>query len=246
LRGLRLDRRLQLFVTLSAIFCTALVVGDIIGGKLYDRTVLGFTFRISVGMIPFPITFLLTDILNEFYGKRAARFITWVGFGMAVFAFLVLGIALQIPWAEITRAPGWQGMNQVSFDNVFGGSRRILFASMIAYVVGQFSDIAVFNRLKRLSHNRLLWLRATGSTVVSQLIDTVAIQFIAWWGLMPVPDIFATVASSYAVKLAIAVGLTPFIYALHALVERVLKIQPVVLDEQGEPVSSPASAALAE
>ncbi len=244
---MRLDRRLQLFVALSAVFVTALVVGDIIGGKLYDRTVLGFTFRISVGMIPFPVTFLLTDILNEFYGKRAARFVTWVGFGMAVLAFVILGIALQIPWAEITRARDWQGMNQASFDNVFGGSRRILFASMMAYVVGQFSDIAVFNFLKRRSHNKLLWLRATGSTVISQFIDTVAIQVLAWWGLMPLSDIFATVASSYVVKLAIAIGLTPLIYAGHALVERVLKIDPVRLDDNGEPLPEPAPApALAE
>ncbi len=241
---MKLDRRLQLFVALSGVFVTALVVGDIIGGKLYDRTVLGFTFRISVGMIPFPLTFLLTDILNEFYGKRAARFVTWVGFAMAVLAFTILGIALEVPWAAITRGADWQGMNEGAFNNVFGGSRRILLASMVAYVIGQFCDIAVFNFLKRRSQNRLLWLRATGSTVVSQLIDTVVIQFIAWWGLMAPGEIFATVASSYVVKLAIAIGLTPFIYAGHALVERVLKIEPIRLDDNGEPVAASADGLL--
>src|SRR5688572_23514657 len=93
-----LDTRAKLFLTLSAIFVTALVVGDLIGGKLMGVPLFGSVHYLSVGFIPFPVTFLLTDLLNEFYGKRAARLVTWVGFGMAVFTLLMLTIAVAAPW----------------------------------------------------------------------------------------------------------------------------------------------------
>lgn len=228
------DNRLKLFLILVAAFVTALVVGDLIGGKLVQATVFGHAFTISVGMIPFPITFLLTDLLNEFYGKRAARLVTWIGFAAAVFAFAVIYAAVVIPFAPFTFESGWDGVTQGAFDNVFAGSKRILVASMCAYLSAQFIDIAMFQLLKRATHNRLLWLRATGSTVVSQLIDTAVIQTIAWYGILPIERIANVAVSSYAVKLVVAIALTPAIYAGHALVERVLGVAPVKLDERGE------------
>lgn len=234
-----LDRRIQLFVVLAGLFVTSLVVGDIIGVKLFEVKLGPVLAVMSIGMLPFPVTFLLTDILNEFYGKKAARFVTWVGFGMAVFAFVVIGIAVQVPWAPLTRAPDFSGTVENSFNNVFGGSQRILVASMIAYLVGQFCDIAIFNLLKRVTQNKLLWLRATGSTLVSQLIDTTVVQFVAWTAVLPTATIFNIIFTSYAVKMLVAVGLTPFIYLGHALVERKLGIKPVVLGEDGEPIAQP-------
>ncbi len=233
---MRLDRRLQLFVFLTGVFITSLLVGDIIGGKLVDVTLFGSVRLVSVGMIPFPVTFLLTDILNEFYGKQAARVVTLVGFFMAVFAFTIIAIANALPWAALTREPGWLGMVEGSFRNVFAGSQRILLASMVAYLVGQFLDIGVFNLLKRVTSNRYLWLRATGSTLVSQLIDTVVIQYLAWTGTLTVAKMVDLVTTSYTLKIVVAIGLTPLIYAGHALVERVLGIPPVRLDEHGEHV----------
>jgi queuosine precursor transporter len=230
------DARQRLFVVLSALFVTCLIVGDLIGGKLLELPVWGYPFVISVGMIPFPVTFLLTDLLNEFYGKKAARFVTWVGFGMASITFALIYIAQLLPWASFTGDATWAGMNEAAFNNVFAGSRRILFASMVAYLLGQFVDIALFATLKRLTRNRMLWLRATGSTVVSQFVDTVAIQALAWYGLLPVEKIAVIALTSYAVKVVVAIGLTPAIYGGHAVVERRLGIHPVVLDEQGQPV----------
>jgi hypothetical protein len=239
-----LDRRIQLFVVLAGVFVTSLVVGDIIGVKLFEVKLGPVVAVMSIGMLPFPVTFLLTDILNEFYGKKAARFITWVGFGMAIFAFTVIGIAVQVPWAPLTRAPDFTGAVEGSFNNVFAGSQRILLASMFAYLVGQFCDIALFNLLKRVTQNKLLWLRATGSTLVSQLIDTVVVQFVAWSGVLPTSTILSIIYTSYVVKLLVAVGLTPFIYLGHAFVERKLGIKPVVLGEDGEPIEGPARDAL--
>ncbi|NTX60526.1 queuosine precursor transporter [Myxococcus sp. CA051A] len=238
---MNLDRRMQLFVVLAAVFVTSLVVGDLIGVKLFEVN-LGFVVAVmSIGMLPFPVTFLLTDILNEFYGKKAARFVTWVGFSMAIFAFTVIAIAVEVPFAPLTRAPDFTGTVEGSFNNVFSGSQRILLASMIAYLVGQFCDISIFNLLKRVTNNKMLWLRATGSTLVSQLIDTAVVQFVAWTGVLPTAVIFNIIATSYVVKLLVAVSLTPFIYLGHALVERKLGIKPVVLGADGEPLPEPVA-----
>jgi uncharacterized integral membrane protein (TIGR00697 family) len=238
---MNLDRRIRLFVVLAAGFCTALVVADIIGVKLFEVHLGPLVAVMPVAMIVFPVTFVLTDLLHEFYGKKVARFVTWMGLGMALFTFMVISIASGMEWAPLTRAPDYRGTVETSFNNVFGGSQRILVASMVAYTVSQLCDIAVFHLLKRLSRNRWLWLRATGSTVVSQLIDTVVFQLIAWAQVLPPEVVLNIILTSYAVKLLVAMGLTPIIYASHALVERLLGIKPVILGENGEPEGGPGA-----
>lgn len=223
---MNLDARHKLFLILSSTFCTCLVVGDLIGGKLVSAELFGFPFTTTVGMVPFPVTFLLTDLLNEFYGAKAARLVTMVGLGMATLAFVLIYVAAAIPIAELTRAEGWQGVTEAAFDNVFLGSLRMLLASLAAYVIGQLIDIAVFSALRRWSRGKFLWLRATGSTAVSQLIDTVAITFIAWVQLLPLSEMLHIIVSAYSLKLIIAVALTPAIYGAHALVLRGLGIAP--------------------
>lgn len=241
---MHLDKRVQLFVVLAGLFVTSLVVGDLISVKLIEvARVRDVGFVLSVGMLPFPVTFLLTDLLNEFYGKRAARFVTLTGFAMALFAYAVVFTAVALPWAPFTRGADWGGTTPAAFDNVFAGGQRILAASMAAYLVGQFIDISVFNALKRLTRNRHLWLRATGSTLLSQLIDTVVVQVLAWTGVLPAERIVSIVLTSYALKLVIAVALTPLLYAGHGLVERRLGMRPVVLGEDGEPLPEPADEA---
>jgi queuosine precursor transporter len=239
--GMVLDKRSKLFLTLAAVFVTSLVVGDLIGGKLIEGSVLGFAFTLTVGMIPFPVTFLLTDLINEFYGKRAARTVTWVAFAMAVYALVLVKIALGIPIAGFTHSDAFEGVKDASFNNVFGSGQRILIASIFAFLSGQFTDVAVFHVLKRASKNRFLWLRATGSTAVSQLIDTVVINVAAWYGTSTEPRLPAIIASSYVTKLVIAVALTPAIYMGHVLVERLLGMKPVRLDDAGEPIAEVAS-----
>lgn len=221
-----LDAKYKLFVVLAGVFTTCLVVGDIIGGKLVQTALFGQTITLTVGMIPFPVTFLLTDLLNEFYGKRAARFVTWVGFAMALLAYAFIFIALQIPIAELTRSSSWDGVTQPAFDNVFDGSKRMIVASLIAYLVAQFTDIGMFHLLRQRTRGRFLWLRATGSTVISQAIDTLTISMVAWYGLLGMGDIVNIMVSSYTLKFVIALGLTPAIYGGHALVQRLLGLEP--------------------
>jgi hypothetical protein len=226
--GMFLDTRHKLFLALAGIFTTCLVVGDIVGGKLVATRIFGFEFTTTVGMVPFPVTFLLTDLLNEFYGRRAARFVTWLGFGMAVLAFSFIFVATSIPFAELTRQGDWRGVNEASFNNVFSGSLRMIVASLCAYLVSQFVDIGVFHALKNFTRGKLLWLRASGSTAVSQLFDTITINFVAWSGVLSVGKIMNVIASAYVLKLMIAVGLTPLIYLAHTLVQRGLGLQPLL------------------
>jgi len=222
----KLDARQKLFAVLVALFVTSLIVGDLIGGKLYDvgLEIGGLPLGISVGMIPFPIVFLLTDLINEFYGKKAARFVTLLGFAMAWFTITVLQLAVMVPWPE--------SAFQASYDTIFASSQKILFASTIAYLTAQLIDIAIFHFIKRKLGERLLWLRATGSTVVSQLVDTVVIGFIVWSSTKTIPEILGIVLTSYIAKVVVAIGATPLIYAGHALVERGLGIVPVLPDKE--------------
>jgi uncharacterized integral membrane protein (TIGR00697 family) len=230
---LAFDLRTRLFLVLAGVFTTCLVVGDLIGGKLIEVPMPGWTAVITVGMIPFPVTFLLTDLLNEFYGKRAARFVTFLAFGCAVLTYLFLSIGGAIPIASFTRSEDWTGVTEEAFSNVFLGSQRMIIASLSAYMVSQLVDIFVFHSLKRMTDGKLLWLRATGSTLISQAIDTVTINIVAWTGILSTDQILRVILSSYGVKVGIAIGLTPLIYMGHAAMERWLRIAPV-------PVAEPA------
>ncbi len=228
---LKLDVRLRLFLFLTGVFVTCLIVGDLIGGKLYAKEAFGIEFVISVGMIPFPVTFLLTDLLNEFYGKKLARAVTLVGFVCAALTVGLVNLAGVVPFAPFS------AISPESFENVFLTSNRIFAASLVAFLISQYTDIGVFHVIKKLTHNRYLWMRATGSTAVSQLIDTCVIQTLAWVGTPVQSKIPNIILTSYAVKLVVAIALTPLIYAGHSLIERGLKLEPVVLGPDGEPVS---------
>lgn len=236
-----LDKRHKLFLVLASIFTTCLVVGDIIGGKLIETNIFGFEFTTTVGMLPFPVTFLLTDVLNEFYGKRAARFVTLVAFFMAVLSFTFIYLAAAVPFAAMTRGADWTGVTEPAFNNVFLGSLRMIIASLCAYLVSQFVDIGVFHLLRRATSGKMLWLRASGSTVVSQLIDTITITFVAWTGTLSTGKIINIIYSAYGLKVFIAIALTPLIYLVHALVERKLGIPPH--SHTDEPAAVPLTSA---
>jgi uncharacterized integral membrane protein (TIGR00697 family) len=168
-------------------------------------------------MLFFPLTFVLTDVINEFYGPIGARRITFVGLGMAGFTFLMINIVLGLPPSKI-------GLPSDTVATVLGSSRRLYVGSLLAYLIGQLSDIAIFGVFRRRTGHRMIWLRATGSTLISQAIDTVVINFIFLGGKESVASILLVIRNSYLLKILFAVGLTPVIYAAHGLVSRVLKV----------------------
>jgi uncharacterized integral membrane protein (TIGR00697 family) len=207
-------RKQHLYLWLGGLFVAALIVADLVGGRFFR---IG-SVDLSVGMLAFPLTFVLTDVINEFYGTAGARRITYLGLGTALFAFAIINVALALP-------PSPKGLPDDVFRSVFGWSRRLYVASLTAYLIGQLADITVFALFRRHTRHRLLWLRATGSTVISQAIDTVVVNFVLLSGREPVGSITRIVVHSYLTKIVVAIALTPLIYAAHAFVLRVLEVR---------------------
>lgn len=201
------DVRSRLYLVLCACFLTALVIADVTAGKFFRLGAL----EISVGVIPFPLTFVLTDLVNEYYGRQGARAMTLIGAGMLVLAFVLITIARLLPVAEGSPVPG------VAFDAVFGISGRFFAASLAAFLLGQIADIQAFHAVKRLTRSRHLWLRATGSTALSQVVDTSVVTGLALAGTKPVLEIAGIVGANYAYKMVVAILLTPLLYGLHDL-----------------------------
>jgi queuosine precursor transporter len=239
---MKLDARMTLFMSLVGVFLTCLLVGNLIGGKLTYVHAFGRDWVISVGEIPFPLTFIITDLINEFYGRKTARRVTLLGFAMIGLAVLIIQIANQAAWfPPAYRDPHWSehNMTPFAFDNVFMNAVTIQIASMFAFLTAQYVDIGVFFLIKKATGDRMLWLRATGSTAISQLIDTFVIVWIAF-GLsfslsgspisrsgLPTNTLFTIIITSYVVKVLVAIVVTPVIYGAHGVLERVWKLHPV-------------------
>lgn len=211
-----MDRKQRFFIFLTALFVAALVSGDFIGGKFF--TFAGLTF--SAGVIPFPLTFVLTDVVHEFYGQEGARRLTYAGLFAAVFVWLVISLALSLPTAN-----GSPVSDEV-FRGAFGVSSRLYLASLAAYMVGQLLDISIFQLFRRMTGHRLIWLRATGSTVLSQAVDSLSVSFVFLVGTRPMHFIVSNAANNYLGKLAMAILLTPLVYAGHALFRRMVLASP--------------------
>lgn len=232
------DRRTLLYLWLAALFVTCLILSNILGVKLFALSIplLGYTIPVehTVGMLTFPITFLLTDLLNEYYGKRAARRVTYLGFSMGILAFLLIYIARAAPIKA--GIPGTATND--AFENIFGAAALMYIASMIAFLLGSLLDIAIFGVFKRLTKGRMVWLRATGSTVISQLFDSFVITFVFFVLLQrlagnqpaPLDFVFKTALTGYTLKFVISIALTPAIYAGRYAIRRFVGLQPLPSD----------------
>lgn len=227
-----------IYLWLTALFVASLLIADITGVKLFQFNLWGLTVQHTCGMLTFPVTFLLTDLINEFYGKRAARRVVWIGLAMGFFVFVVVNVALAMPSWDVpfNIQPG-------AFEAVFANSRVMYIASLAAFLVGSLCDIAVFGWIKRLTGGRMVWLRATGSTVISQLIDSFVVTWLAFSvgrtlfptdaAPMPFNEVLKTAATGYLLKFVIAIGITPLIYLGRAIMTRRFGLKPL-------PASDPA------
>lgn len=207
-----LSRRDLLFLILAAIFVTNAVLAELIGGKLIQ--VCGLVM--SIGVIPWPVVFVTTDLINEYYGRTAVRRLTWMTLAMIAFAFAILFAAMAVPAWE--KSP----VSDAQFTAVFGQSLWIIAGSMIAFAVSQLVDVTVFWFWRERTGGRFLWLRATGSTLVSQAVDTVVILSIAFYlpGKIAASDLLRLIVANYTYKVALAAALTPILYGLHNLLDR--------------------------
>lgn len=221
-----LSRPQKLFVICAAVFITALVVAEATASKFFTAFHLPFSLSIfgvefdtvimTAGVIAFPITFIVTDLMNEYYGKKGIRFVTFVGMVMIIFEFAILQVAMAVPTASISPVPA------EAFNTVFGASGRIIFGSLVAYLIGQLADITLFHWLRKLTEGRMLWLRATGSTFGSQFLDTLIVLTVAFAGQLRFQEILAITLFNYSYKFIIAIVITPIIYLFHWVMDRYL------------------------
>lgn len=240
-----LNRPQKLFVVCAAVFLTALVVAEATASKFFTALDLPFTLTIfgqsfdqvtmTAGVIAFPITFIVTDLMNEYFGKQGIRFVTLTGMVMIIFEFALLQIAMAVPTAPTSPVPA------EAFDTVFGATGRVIFGSLTAYLVGQLTDIALFHWLRQRTGGRHLWLRATGSTFGSQFLDTAIVLTVAFAGQIAFQDIIAITLFNYSYKFIIAVIITPVIYAAHWVMDRYLgRHAAEALIRRAEETSRPA------
>jgi queuosine precursor transporter len=203
------------FLVLAGFFITNAIVAELIGGKLV--TFFG-TFTQSIGIIMWPVVFIVTDLVNEYYGRSGVRKLSFITVGLIAFTFLTLFICIEIP------ATKFSPVSHAAFMEVFGQSKKIILASICAFIVSQLVDSGIFWMLRERSGKKMIWLRSTGSTVVSQLIDTFIVQFGAFVipGTWTMHEFAVNASYGYVFKLMIAIAVIPVIYLVHYLIDRYL------------------------
>lgn len=210
------NRKDLVFIILAGFFVTNAIVAELIGGKLVQFFGL---FTQSLGLILWPVVFVLTDLINEHYGKAGVKKLTYITVGLIVYTFMLISAGLKLP------AVSFSPVNDASFNTVFGQSQWIIVGSVVAFLLAQLVDVSVFWMLRKRTGKTKIWLRATGSTAVSQLIDTFVVQFIAFvvpgkWAFV---EFLENASFGYVFKLLVALALIPFIYLGHFLINHFLE-----------------------
>jgi uncharacterized integral membrane protein (TIGR00697 family) len=235
------DRPTALFIVLGGFFICNALIAEFIGIKIFaleaslglppfDWNLFGQQGSLSftAGVLVWPVVFVMTDIINEYFGRRGVRFISFLTVGLIIYAFLfaylAIGLAPADWWVGIAAERGVPDM-QAAFAVIFGQGMWTIAGSVVAFLIGQLIDVSVFHRVRRMTGERLIWLRATGSTLVSQLVDSFVVLYIAFvlgpqqWPL----SLFLAVGTvNYLYKFTAAVALTPMIYLARRVLERYL------------------------
>jgi uncharacterized integral membrane protein (TIGR00697 family) len=197
------------FVAVVALFVTCLVISNVIAVKL--AMVQGLV--LPAGIIIFPVSYLLADVLTEVYGYRAARRVLWLGFFCNLLAVAAIWIGGLLP-----AAPFWAG--QAAYDQILGATPRILLASFAAYLVGEFANTMIMSKLKVAMAGRHLWARAIASTLVGQGLDSIVFIAIAFSGMMPLPILLGAIVTQWLIKSAYEALATPLTYAMVGFLKR--------------------------
>jgi uncharacterized integral membrane protein (TIGR00697 family) len=223
-----------IFFILSGIFITNVVVAELIGSKIFSlenflgvppaqiSIIQGFTvdFNMSVGVIIWPTVFVVSDIVNEYFGREGVKRITFLCIGLILYTFLIVFAAIKLPpadfWIEVNKGSGNNSNFDINyaFSAIFGQSMNIIIASLTAFLLGQLIDAYSFYWLRKITQNKRKWIRATGSTVISQLIDSFVVLFLAYYvlGQWSFAQVIAVGLVQYMYKLSMAIALTPLIY----------------------------------
>lgn len=235
------SRPARLFILLAGLFVTNALIAEFVGVKIFAlEDTLGlepFDWRLfgqsgslsfTAGVMLWPIVFIMTDVINEHFGVRGVRLISWLAVGFIAYAFLFAYLAIELTpaawWVSVGVERGVPDM-QAAFASVFGQGLWTIGGSITAFLVGQLVDVVVFHRIRRATGERFVWLRATGSTAVSQLIDSFIVLYIAFvlgpqqW---PIPLFLAVCTVNYLYKMSMAIALIPLLYLGRRLIRAYL------------------------
>lgn len=236
------DKPTRLFLILGGFFIANAIIAEIIGVKIFSlEDTLGIekanfslfgthnlSFSLTVGVLPWPIVFVMTDIVNEYYGVKGVRFLTLLTTALILFAFVVFFFAIRMSpdtnyWLGSYKEEGVPDM-QAAFKGIFGQGMNIIVGSISAFLLGQLIDSQVFRRIKKWTGEKNIWARATISTLVSQFIDSIVVTYVAFtlFRGVPVGQTMAWAFTAYAYKFMIALLMTPVIYIIHWGVEKYL------------------------
>jgi uncharacterized integral membrane protein (TIGR00697 family) len=235
------DRPTKLFLGMTAFFCCNALIAEAIGTKIFSLEKLfgvhpvnftlfgqsGMAFNLTCGVLLWPLEFVMTDIVNEYFGPKAVRRISYTAVILIAYAFLMFYLAMGVPPADFWFGTGVKdGVPDMSkaFNSIFGQGMWIIFGSIAAFLVSQIVDVTVFHRIKKATGEKKIWLRATGSTLISQLVDSFIVLFIAFkigkdwsWQL-----VLAICIMNYIYKATMALILTPVIYFVEKRIEKYL------------------------
>ncbi len=238
------NKKTRIFVVLSGIFLTNALLAEMIGVKIFSaEATLGLPpaqipllgdsvldFNLTAGVVIWPVVFITTDIINEYFGKKGVRQISFLTAGLIAYAFVAIYLVTKLPpaqfWLEVNAedSAGNPFNINYAFQTIFRQGLGIIIGSLTAFLIGQLLDVFVFQRLRRITGSRHIWLRATGSTLVSQLIDSFVVLFIAFYvfGNWNMEQILSVGIVNYIYKFVIAILITPTLYLAHYLIDRYL------------------------
>jgi len=218
--NLKLKRADNLYLLLGALFIAALIVCNLIANKFISVD-LGFkVFIISAGVLPYPITFLITDILSEIYGRKKTNKVVYSGFAASFFVLGILWLGNQ--FNAIPDSP----VDDYTYSAVFKNSWRVITASMIAYLSAQLVDVRLYHFWKNLTKGKHLWLRNNGSTILSQLLDTTLVVGVLFFGVKPTNELLDLIIDGWLFKALCALLDTPIFYGLVTLLKRYFNLKP--------------------
>jgi hypothetical protein len=242
------DKSTKLFILLGGFFICNAFIAEVIGVKIFslEKTIgitpiiiplfgNNFSFNLTAGVLLWPVVFVMTDIINEYYGERGVRFLSYLTAGLLAYAFLMYYMAIKlIPadfWWGCKAEQGVPNM-QAAYQQIFGQGIGIIIGSLVAFLIGQVVDVVIFHRIKKITGEKYIWLRSTGSTFISQFVDSFVVLFIAFYfypKLNPSqgkPWPFLLVLSigigNYIYKFVLAIIMTPAIYIVHNWIEKYL------------------------
>jgi hypothetical protein len=224
------NKRNNIFFILSGIFITNAIIAEILGTKIFEFDFI-LNFNMSVGVIIWPVVFITTDIINEYFGKKGIKKISYFTILLIIYVFIIIYMSTKLTpnnyWLNINNVDNHGNPFNIdyAYNIIFLQSTGIIIGSIIAFLIAQILDVIVFHKLKKMTKGKFIWLRATGSTLISQFIDSFVVLFIAFYLLAPndktwsLSQVFSVGFDNYTFKFIIAILITPLIYLVHYLID---------------------------